>query len=94
MNQKHSSDRSWLGPWLGLLLVASLLAVAQVGMAHQRLDLASQHASVQREVGLLHAEISRLTLELATLSRPERLRRLAVSKLGMRPPTPMQVIRP
>jgi len=83
-----------IGRWLGLLLVPGLLAAAQVGMTHQRLELARQHAAVQQEVRSVHAEISRLTLELATLSRPERLRRLAVSKLGMRPPTPMQVIRP
>jgi len=90
MNPKRYS----VGMWLGLLLVPGLLAAAQVGMAHQRLELARQHAAIQQEIRSAHAEISRLTLELATLSRPERLRRLAVSKLGMRPPTPMQVIRP
>jgi len=90
MNPKYHFVRRWLV----LLLLPGLLAAAQVGMAHKRLELARQHDAVQREVRSLHAEISRLTLELATLSRPERLRRLAVAELGMRPPTPMQVIRP
>jgi len=90
MNPKYHSVHKWLM----LLLLPGLLAAAQVGMAHKRLELARQHDTVQHEVRSLHAEISRLTLELATLSRPERLRRLAVAELGMRPPTPMQVIRP
>jgi cell division protein FtsL len=90
MNPKRYSVHKWLM----LLLLPGLLAAAQVGMAHKRLELARQHDAVQHEVRSLHAEISRLTLEFATLSRPERLRRLAVAELGMRPPTPMQVIRP
>jgi len=91
MNTKLFSVRVCL---LLLLLVSGLLAAGQVGMAHRRLVLAGQQTAAQREVRQLHAEISRLTLELATISRPERLRRIAISKLGMRPPTPMQVIRP
>lgn len=80
--------------WLVLLLVSGSLAAVQVGMAHKRLDLAAGYATAQREVRQMHIEISRLTLELATLRRPERIRSLAISELGMRPPTPMQVIRP
>jgi len=90
MNPNRHSVRTWLA----LLLLPGLLAAAQVGLAHKRLELARQHTAVQNEARSLHAEISRLTLELATLSRPEKLRRVAVSELGMRPPTPMQVIRP
>jgi len=81
-------------PWLAMLLLAGSLAAAQVGVSHQRLTLAGQQAGSQREARQLRIEINRLTLELATMSRPERLRRLAVSKLGMRPPAPMQVMRP
>jgi len=80
--------------WQLLLLVSGLLAAIQVGMAHNRLELARQHAVTQHEVRSLHAEISRLTLEFATLTRPGRLRRLAVSELGMHSPAPMQVIHP
>jgi len=90
MNLNRHSVRTWLA----LLLLPGLLAAAQVGLAHKRLELARQHTAVKNEARSLHAEISRLTLELATLSRPEKLRRVAVSDLGMRPPTPIQVIRP
>jgi len=89
MNPKRNSIRMWLA-----LLLSGLLGAAQVGMTHKRLELARQHASMQREERSLNAGISRLRLELATLTRPERLRRLAVSELGMRPPKPVQVIRP
>jgi len=80
--------------WLACLLVSGLLAAAQIWMAHQRLELAGRHAVIQREARALHADINRLTLEFATLIRPERLRRLAVSELGMHSPSPMQVIHP
>ncbi len=80
--------------WQLLLLLAGVLATAQLGMAHKRLELARQHAAMQREVHSLHADIDRLTLEFATLTRPERLRHLAISKLGMRAPAPAQVIYP
>ncbi len=81
-------------PWLAMLLLAGSLAAAQVGISRQRLTLAGQQAASQRETRQLRIEINRLTLELATMTRPERLRRLAASKLGMRPPAPMQVVRP
>ncbi len=91
MNLQYHSIRMWL---VLLLLSLGLLAAMQVEIAHKRLGLARQHTDVQREVQSLHTEIGRLTLEFATLIRPERLRRLAISELGMRPPTPMQVIHP
>ncbi len=90
MNLRRNSIRMW--PLL--LLLTGLLAAMQLGMTHKRLELARQHTAVQREVHSLHGEISRLALEFATLTRPERLRRLAVERLGMRAPTPMQVIYP
>jgi len=81
-------------PWLFPVVAAGLLAAMQVVMSHQRLELTRQQSVVEREARKLNMEISRLTLELATLTRPERLRRLAVSKLDMRPPRPMQVVQP
>ncbi len=90
MNLRRNPIRMW--PLL--LLLTCFLAAMQIGMTHKRLELARQHTAVQREVHSLHGEISQLALEFATLTRPERLRRLAVERLGMRAPTPMQVIYP
>jgi len=39
-------------------------------------------------------ETSKLRLEIASLTRPERLRELAQTRLHMTPPRPMQVLRP
>ncbi len=86
--------RNLIGAWLALALVAGVTAALQVGLSHQRLALAKQQQSLQHQAHRLRAGINRLTIELAMLTRPERLRQLAATKLGMRPPLPMQVIRP
>jgi len=77
-----------------MLLLAGLMAALQVGLARQRLTLAGERADAERQARALRAELGKLRLEWATLTRPERVRRLAVSKLGMRPPLPAQVVRP
>ncbi len=82
-----------LGPWAVLLLVGAMAAL-QVGLARQRLALAGEKAAATREARQLRAEIGKLRLEWATLTRPERVRRLATTRLGMRPPLPSQVVRP
>jgi len=79
-------------PWLLVVLVASVLATMQVGIAHQRLQVVAQQSVLQRDVRQLEDEISRMNIELATLTRPDRLRRVAVNELGMRPPAAMQVV--
>ncbi len=79
-------------PWLLVMLLATVLATVQVGMAHQRLQIVAEHSVLQRDVRQLEDEISRMNIELATLTRPDRLRRVAVNELGMRPPAAMQVV--
>jgi len=77
---------------LGLLL--SLLATGQVALSHQRYEMAKKITATQHERQALLGKVNQLGLELASLMRPERIRRLAASELGMGPPGPMQVIRP
>lgn len=77
-----------------LFLSISTLAAAQVWLSHLRIET-SQHASVlQKEITKQHEKIQVLGLEYASLSRPNRLRRLAHRELGMQAPRPMQVLRP
>ncbi|RMD65743.1 MAG: cell division protein FtsL [Planctomycetota bacterium] len=92
---RNKANRSTirLGPWIVLLLVGAMAAL-QVGLARQRLMVAGERAEAERQARALRAELGKLRLEWATLTRPERVRRLAVSKLGMRPPAPAQVVRP
>lgn len=79
----------------GLVLLAALLLLAatQVWISHLRYELSQERQQLDHDRTSLAAEISRLQIELTSLSRPERLRRVA-ARLGMRPPTPMQVIHP
>jgi len=72
----------------------AILAAGQVWLSHVRYEtsLASSETGKAREA--VKREIHQLNLELASLTRPERLRRIAQSELGMSPPRPMQVVRP
>jgi len=81
-------------PWLLLCLAVALLATAKVAVAHQRLDTAVEYNQLQRDVRQMGDEINRMNIELAMLTRPERLRTVALEQLGMRPPTAMQVVNP
>lgn len=81
-------------PWLLLCLAVVLLATAQVALAHQRLAVAADSNRLQHEVRQVGDEVNRLNIELAMLTRPERLRAVALDELGMRPPTAAQVVNP
>jgi len=76
------------------IATAALLATGQIWLSHTRYE-ASLAANETREAqeDLKH-EIHQLELELASLTRPERLRKIAQNELGMAPPRPMQVVRP
>jgi len=85
--------RSWLKSWLILPLMLGLLSTAQVWLSYLRYDLSLEAQSLAAEKQTALKEISKLRIEVASLTRPERLRKLASSKLDMAPPNPMQVIR-
>ncbi len=84
--------RSWLKPWLILPLILGLLSIAQVWLSYLRYDLSLEAQSLTAEKQTALKEISKLRIEIASLTRPERLRQLARTELGMAPPNPMQVI--
>lgn len=79
---------------IGLCFLLLLAAAAQVSLAYYRNGLAQYKSEVLSAHRALAAEVGQLHVELANLSRPERLRRLARSELGMAPPSPLQVLRP
>jgi cell division protein FtsL len=83
-----------MGPWLLMGLAVLALATAQVALANQRLQTAAQYNQLQRDVRQAGDEVSRLKIELAMLTRPERLRAVALGQLGMHPPTAAQVVNP
>jgi len=84
--------RSWLRSWLVLPLVLGLLSAAQIWLSYLRYDLSLETQSLSAEKQAVLREISKLRIEFASLTRPERLRQLARTKLDMASPNPMQVI--
>lgn len=67
-----------------LLHVRGRLVVVQLGY---------ELSAASREHKRLLAENRKLQVEVATLRSPRRLRKLAVEKLGLREPTPAQIVR-
>ncbi len=72
----------------------AIMATGQVWLSHIRYETSLDIAAIQKERDALKGEMNTLNLELASLTRPERLRKIAQSKLGMAAPRPMQVVRP
>ena len=72
----------------------AMLATAQVWLSHIRYEQSLETSRVQKEKNELKREMHQLNLELASLTRPERLRKIAQTELGMAPPLPIQVVRP
>jgi cell division protein FtsL len=79
--------------WLSLFLGIGLLAGGQVWLAYLRVDVAQDIAKLKKEKILLVQDVQSLKLELASMKRPDTLRRLA-REMGMAAPTAMQVVKP
>ena len=82
----------WIKPWLFLPITLGLLSAAQVWLSYLRYDLSLEMQRITTEKQAVVMESSKLRLEVASLTRPERLRQLARTKLGMAPPNPVQVV--
>jgi cell division protein FtsL len=79
----------------GLALAGCIVmfAAGEVWLSHARYEISMQTGKDLKERQDLSADLNRLKLELASITRPDRLRSTA-KRLGMAPPSPMQVIRP
>ncbi|MDQ7002923.1 MAG: cell division protein FtsL [Ghiorsea sp.] len=84
--------RRWQIPLL--VIVFGALSAGQVWLSHLRVGVAQQVSSAAQAQRLAQQDVQNLKLELASLMRPNTLRRLAHDELGMQAPTSMQVIRP
>jgi len=83
---------TWLRPWLAVPVAIAVLAAGQIWMSHLRYELSLENQRVNKDQQETLQLTSTLRLELANLTRPERLRKTAQEKLGMAPPKPMQVV--
>jgi len=77
-----------------LPLLLAVLAGSQVWLSHVRYELSLDFQRLLAEQQSLTLESSKLRLEIASMTRPDRLREYASSTLGMAPPRPMQVVHP
>ena len=77
-----------------IMLSFCTLAISQVWLSHLRYEGAKDFQKLTAEKQQIAGETTRLNLEIANITRPERLRQVAIAKLGMQPPGPMQVVRP
>ena len=79
--------------WIMIPACVAVLAGAQIWMSHVRNELSLETQRLVKAQDAVRQESAQLRLEVASLSRPERLREYAIARLGMAPPKPMQVIR-
>jgi len=84
----------WLKTWMLIPACLAVLAAAQIWLSHVRNELSLETQQLAKQQKIVRQESSRLRLEVASLSRPERLREYAINTLHMAPPTPMQIVRP
>ena len=77
-----------------MVLVVCLLAAAQVWLSHIRVGTTQEIVKLKQEKELLQQDLQNLKIELASMLRPDTLRRLAREKMGMHAPTPLQVVTP
>ena len=84
----------WLKPWLIVPIAFGLLAATKVWLSYLRYDLSIETQQLVAEKQAIGMESTKLRIEIASLTRPERLRQMAVSELGMAPPSPAQVVHP
>ncbi|MDQ6970332.1 MAG: cell division protein FtsL [Mariprofundus sp.] len=85
---------AWLKLWLLVPASAAVFAGGLIWLSHLRYELSLESQRVTAAKQMIGQESNRLRLEVASLTRPERLRQYARDKLNMAPPNPMQVIHP
>lgn len=71
-----------------LLLVALFFVWSRLQLTQFEYEISSQETRLRS----LQQENKALTLEIATLGSPARIERIARTELGLRPPTPAQVV--
>lgn len=76
-----------------LVATIGLLAGGKVWVSYLRVDTEQGVNQLKKEKVLLVQDVQNLKLELASMTRPDTLRRLA-RELGMAAPSAMQVMKP
>jgi len=80
-------------PLFNFAMMIGLVAGAQVWQSYLRVDTAQEIEALKKVKVDLKQDVQNLKLELASMTRPDTLRRVA-RDLGMSAPTSMQVVKP
>ena len=83
---------AWLKPWLLIPATAAALAGGLIWLSHLRYELSLETQRMTAEKATIEQASGKFRLEVANLTRPERLRKYARDTLSMAPPKPMQVV--
>lgn len=89
----RSGDRSLFWPAVGALL--ALYTTAAMVHVHTRLSLVELGYQLSQQVGLqrqLQSQWRHMSIEVATLRHPRRLRSVATAQLGLVEPTAAQMV--
>jgi cell division protein FtsL len=84
--------RPRLFPILTFVIIIMCVALVFVWSRIEVVNLEYEISSKQKRIRALQQEGSRLQLEAATLSNPVRIEKMARTRLGLRMPTPEQVV--
>ncbi len=98
--RKRGSTRrlraDWPAGWMAgavLILVFCIAAILHVRSRLAVVQLGYRLSRATKQHEQLEADNRKLQVEVATLRSPRRLRKLATGKLGLREPTPRQIMR-
>jgi cell division protein FtsL len=85
--------RPRLGSVFIAILLISLLSLLFVWSRIHAINLEYSISSLERDIRTHEQQIKKLTTEAAYLARDERIEKLARQELGLRTPSPGQIIR-
>ena len=88
-----SLNRPRLSPVLVVIVLMSLLSLLFVWSRIHAISLEYEISRLERDVRVQSQQVKELALEVAFLSRDERIEVLARNELGLRDPSPGQIIR-
>ncbi|MBW6507973.1 MAG: cell division protein FtsL [Desulfuromonadales bacterium] len=85
--------RPRLSPMLVVIVLMSLLSLLFVWTRIHAISLEYEVSRLERDLRVQTQQVNELSLEVAFLSRDERIEILARSELGLRDPVPGQIVR-
>lgn len=88
-----SLTRPRLSPMLVVIVLMSLLSLLFVWTRIHAISLEYEISRLERDLRIQTQQVKVLSLEVAFLSRDERIESMARNELGLRDPAPGQIVR-